>query len=86
MVSHQTFKQWQESPIQGAIPSVPSDSEQLEIVQENLLDALSYLQFCHHYLESSGFSKKYSQLFTAVADSLNACNDAIEHVTDQPDV
>lgn len=81
-----TYQSFQECSAQKAIPVIPNDGEHLEIVQENLLDALNYLQFCHHYLESSGLSKKYSQLFTAVADSLNACNEAIEHVTDQPDV
>jgi hypothetical protein len=85
MVSHQTFKQWQENPIQGVIPSVPCDSEHLEVVQENLLDALNYLQLSHHYLESSGLSKQYSQLYAAVADSLNSCNVAIESCSDQPD-
>ncbi len=85
MLSHQSFSQWQQSPTQGAIPSVPSDSEHLEVIQDNLLDAISNLQFCHTYLEGSGLSKRYSQLFTAVADALNSTNQAIEHCDDLPD-
>lgn len=81
----QTSQQWQQSPMQGTIPSVPSDSENLAVVQENLLDALNYLQFTHHYLESSGLSKQYSQLFTAVSDALNSTNEAIERCSDAPD-
>lgn len=81
----QSFTNWQQSPIQGTIPSVPSDAEHLEIFQDNLLDALNYLQFTHHYLESSGLSKQYSQLFTAVSDALNSTNEAIERCSDAPD-
>jgi hypothetical protein len=81
----QAFSQWQQNPVQGAIPSVPTDEEHVSIVQENLLDALNFLQFIHTYLENTGLSKRYSQLLTAVADSLISCNEAIEHCNDQPD-
>jgi hypothetical protein len=56
----QGFVSWQQSPISRAFPSVPSDSEHLEVIQDNLLDAISNLQFCHTYLEGSGLSKRYS--------------------------
>jgi hypothetical protein len=85
MLSHQNLQSWQQSPTQGAIPSVPSDSEPLEVIRDNLLDAITNLQFCHTYLEGSGLSKRYSQLFTAVADALNSTNQAIEHSDDSPD-
>jgi hypothetical protein len=85
MVTHQNFQSWQQSPIQGAIPSVPTDSDHLEITQDSLLDAISNLQFCHTYLQDSGLSKRYSQLFTAVADALNSTSQAIEHCDDSPD-
>ena len=81
----QTSHQWQQSPMQGAIVSVPNDEENLSVVQENLLDALSYLQFTHHWLESSGLSKQHTQLFTAVSDALNSTAEAIEHCSDAPD-
>jgi hypothetical protein len=85
MVTHQNFQSWHQSLRQGAIPSVPSDSDHLEITQDSLLDAISYLQFCHTYLQDSGLSKRYSQLFTAVADALNSTSEAIERCEDSPD-
>ena len=85
MLSHQNFTQWQQNPRQGAIPRPSSDLEQLQVIQENLLDAISYLKICHTSLEKSGLSKQYSQLFTAVADALNATSDAIERCEDTPD-
>jgi hypothetical protein len=85
MLSHQDLQSWQQSPQQGAIPSVPSDSEQLEIIQDNLFDAISALQFCHTYLENSGLSRQYSSLFTAVADALSATGEAIQRCEDTPD-
>jgi hypothetical protein len=81
----QTFQQWQQSPEQGMIPSVPSDSEHLSIVQDNLLEAVGTLTFSYRYLESTGLSKRYIQLFTNVCDALNATTAAIEHCDDQPD-
>ncbi len=82
----QAFQQWQQSPTQGMIPpSVPSDSEHLSIVQDKLLEVVENLTFSHHYLESTGLSKRYTQLFTAVCDALNATSAAIEHCDDQPD-
>ena len=70
---------------QATIPSVPDDSEHLQIVQDNLFDALSSLQFCHTYLEGSGLSKRYSQLFTAVTNALSSTSQSIEHCNDEPD-
>ena len=87
MLLHQKFKNWQRSPIQGSIPSVPTDSEQLEVVEEKLHDALAQLQFCHVYLANSGLSKRYSALFTAVSDASTATTEAIERrndVSDEP--
>ncbi len=71
--------------MQGMSPTVPTDSEHLSIIQDNLLDALNYLTFCHVYLENTGLSRRYGALFTAVADSLNSCNEAIERSDDQRD-
>lgn len=85
MVSHQSFPQWQQSPMQGAIPSVPSDSDHLEVIQDSLFDAVSHLQFCHTYLENTGLSRQYTALFTAVADALNGTSEAIQRCEDAPD-
>ncbi len=85
MVTHQNFQSWQQSPIQGAIPSVPSDSDHLEIVTDALLDAIDRLTFAHHILETNGLSKSHTALFTAVCDGLNSTNEAIERCSDSPD-
>lgn len=85
MVSHQSFPQWQQPPMQGAIPSVPSDSDHLEIVTDALLDAIDRLTFAHHILEKTGLSKSHTALFTAVCDGLNSTNEAIERCCDSPD-
>ncbi len=85
MLSHQDLQGWQQSPQQGAIPSVPSDSDHLEIVTDALLDAIDRLTFAHHILEKTGLSKSHTALFTAVCDGLNSTNEAIEHCDDSPD-
>ncbi len=81
----QVFQEWQQLPEQGMIPIVPSDSEHLSIVQDKLLEIVENLRFSHHYLESTRLSKRYTQLFIAVCDALNATTAAIEHCDDQPD-
>jgi hypothetical protein len=84
-LKRQTERQWQQTPMQGAIPSVPSDESHLETVMDALLDAIERLTFAHHILESTGLSKSHTALFTAVADGLNATNEAIERCSDAPD-
>jgi hypothetical protein len=85
MVNHQNLQSWQQSPIQGAIPSVPTDSDHLEIVPDALLDAMDRLTFAHHVLENTGLDKSHTALFTAVCDALNSTNEAIERCSDSPD-
>jgi len=58
----------------------------LETVQDNLLEAVGSLTLAHHLLENTGLSKRYSVLFTAVCDALNATTATIEHCGDSPDV
>jgi len=60
-------------------------SPHLQIVQDNLLEAVGSLTLAHHLLENTKLSKRYSALFTAVCDALNATSAAIEHCADQPD-
>jgi hypothetical protein len=60
-------------------------STHLQVVQDNLLEAVGSLTLAHHLLENTGLSKRYSALFTAVCDALNATSAAIEHCDDQPD-
>ena len=58
----------------------------IENVQDNLLEAVGSLTLAHHLLENTKLSKRYTALFTAVCDALNATTAAIEHCDDQPDV
>jgi hypothetical protein len=81
----QTEQRWKQAPMQGAIPSTPSNEEHIEIVTDALLDALDRLTFVHHLLESTGISKTHTALFEAVCDGLNATSQAIERCTDAPD-
>jgi hypothetical protein len=85
MISSQRFHEWQQTPMQGAIPSTPSNGDHIEIVTDALLDALDRLTFAHHLLEGTGISKTHTALFTAVCDGLNATNQAIERCSDAPD-
>ncbi len=85
MLSHQSFSTWQQSPIQGAVPSIPLDESHLEIVTDALLDAIDRLTFAHHILENTGLNKSHTALFTAVCDALNGTNEAIERSSDSPD-
>jgi hypothetical protein len=84
-LKRQTERQWQQTPMQGAIPFIPSDESHIETITDALLDAIDRLTFAHHVLESTGLSKTHTALLTAVADGLNATNEAIERCTDAPD-
>jgi hypothetical protein len=80
MVSHQSFSQWQRSPIQGAIPvQSPFTSADEAYLQEVLVD-------CRVRLESAlATAKGYSRLpdlTTALADALTGCQEALAVVND----
>jgi hypothetical protein len=80
MVSHQSFSQWQQSPIQGAIPVqsrfIPADEAYLqEIITE-----------CKVRLESAlataqGYSR-LPDLAVALSDAVTGCNEALAVVND----
>jgi hypothetical protein len=80
MVSHQSFPQWQQSPIQGAIsvqsPFTPADEAYL---QEVLVD-------CRVRLESAlSTAKGYSRLpdlTVALSDAITGCNEALAITND----
>ncbi len=89
--ANQQFESWRQSPTQGERvnfgtprPEV-TDEQHLPIIQDKLLEAVENLTFSHHYLESTGLSKRYTVLFTAVCDSLTAISQAIERCSDKPD-
>ena len=80
MVSHQSFSQWQQSPIQGAIPArspfTPADESYL---QETLTE-------CRVRLESAlTTAQRYSRLpdlAVALSDALTGCHEALAIVND----
>ncbi len=80
MVSHQSFSQWQQSPIQGAIPVqspfTPADESYLQEV----------LTECRVRLESAlGTAQGYSRLpdlAVALSDAITGCNEALAVVND----
>ncbi len=84
-LKQQTQQQWKQAPMQGAIPSILSNEEHIEIVSDALLDALDRLTFSCHLLENTKLSKTHTALFEAVCDALNATNQAIERCSDAPD-
>ncbi len=80
MSTHQSFRQWQQSPIQGAIPQ---SDWQKEFIGDALAIALPNLQAAHDVAKH--LKATYSDLYTEICDALNACNAALEHVSDAPD-
>ena len=80
MVSHQSFSQWQQSPIQGAIPvQSPFTSADEAYLQEVITE-------CKVRLESAlGTAKGYSRLpdlAVALSDAVTGCNEALAVVND----
>jgi hypothetical protein len=80
MISHQNFSQWQQSPVQGAIPArspfTPADESYLQEV----------LTECRVRLESAlATAKGYSRLpslATALSHAVEGCQEAIAIVND----
>ena len=80
MLSHQSFSQWQQSPVQGAIPHqsplTPADEAYLQEV----------LTECRVKLESAlGTAKGYNglpDLAVALADALTGCQEALAVIND----
>ncbi len=80
MLSHQSFPQWQQSPIQGAIPHqspfTPADEAYLQEV----------LTECRIKLESAlATAQGYSclpDLAVALGDAITGCNEALAVVND----
>ncbi len=78
MVSHQSFSQWQQSPIQGAIPAPSPFSLADEIyLTETLVE-------CRVKLESAlSTAKGYSRLpdlSVALSDAITGCQEALSVV------
>lgn len=81
-MTYQTFKQWQQSPVQGAIP-LPQSEGQKEAIYDALATALPCLQTAHDAAKHLKVS--HEDLYMAICDALNACNESLERLTDAPD-
>ena len=83
MLPHQNFKNWQQSPIQGAIPTTPHQSPLTDADEYHLQETLVY---CRVKLEAAmRTAQNYSQLTdltVALADALTSCNEALTIVGD----
>jgi hypothetical protein len=80
MVSHQSFSQWQQSPIQGAIPAQSPFTSADEVYLQEVITE------CKVRLESAlGTAKGYSRLpdlAVALSDAVTGCNEALAVVKD----
>ncbi len=80
MVSHQSFSQWQQSPIQGAIPA----RSPFSVADESYLQEV--LTECRVRLESAlATAKGYSglpDLAVALSDAITGCQEALAVIND----
>jgi hypothetical protein len=80
MIPHQTFSQWQQNPIQGAIPSpsplTPADES---FLTETLIECQIRLKMA---LETAQAYSRLPDLATALGDSVTACEEALAVVRD----
>jgi hypothetical protein len=80
MVSHQSFSQWQRSPIQGAIPAQSPFTSADEVYLQEVITE------CKVRLESAlGTAKGYRRLpdlAVALSDAITGCNEALAVVND----
>ncbi len=77
----QTFKQWQQSPMQGVIPPQSTDW-QTESLIDDLSTALPFLQSAYDAAVSAGLKESNYELLAAIGDALNGCNEALERLND----
>ncbi|HEY9607657.1 MAG TPA: hypothetical protein V6C85_39090 [Allocoleopsis sp.] len=78
----QTYNNWQQSSIQGEIPS---PIEPLAEIGESLKNALSWLENARCLMESGRLQERYSRLFEAVCDATHYNQLAVERLEDTPD-
>jgi hypothetical protein len=80
MLSHQSFSQWQQSPVQGAIPIqspfTPADEAYLV---ETLTECRVKLEFT--LSTAKGYSR-LTNLAVALSDAVTNCNEALAVVND----
>ena len=80
MIPQQSFSQWQQNPVQGAIPSpsplIPADQVYLT---ETLVECRVRLQMA---LETAQTYSRLPDLATALGDALTGCDEALAVVQD----
>lgn len=112
---HQTERQWQQSPIQGAIPLPPNIQEQLDqrcscmgkplpecdcqsgdsqsmptnwerqAMCDDLTTAQMFLQAGYDAATKAKLGATHNDLYMAICDAFNSCNEALERINDSPD-
>ncbi len=80
MISHQSFTQWQENPVQGAIPSLsplaPADES---FLVETLIECRTRLQMA---LQTAQGYSRLPDLVTGLGDAITGCDEALAVVRD----
>jgi len=83
MLPQRNFKNWQQSPMQGAMPALQHQSPLTDADEYYLQETLVY---CRVKLEAAiRTAQNYSQLAdlsTALADALTGCNEALTVIND----
>ncbi len=81
MIPHQTFTQWQQNPIQGAIPSqsplTPADES---FLTQTLVECRARLEMA---LETAKTYNSLPDLATALGDAVTGCDEALA-ITQDP--
>jgi hypothetical protein len=80
MIPQQSFTQWQQNPIQGAIPSVsPLTPADEAFLAETLVECRNRLQMA---LETAQTYNRLPDLATGIGDALTGCVEALAVVQD----
>jgi hypothetical protein len=79
-MTYQSFSQWQQNPIQGAIPSpsplTPADEA---FLSETLIECQTRLKMA---LETAQIYSRLPDLATGLGDAITACEEALAVVRD----
>ncbi len=80
MISHQSFTQWQENPVQGEIPSAsPLTVADEAYLAETLVECRSRLQMA---LQTAQTYHRLPDLATGIGDAIIGCVEALAVVQD----
>ena len=80
MVTHQSFSQWQQNPIQGAIPSqLPLTPADEAFLAETLVECRNRLQMA---LQKAQTYSRLPDLATGLGDAIAGCDEALAVVQD----